>query len=62
MRKLLLKCQFAPGDIVMMTAAVRDLHRCYPRKFVTDVRTLCPGIWENNPARVDADYYISAER
>lgn len=43
------RCQFAPGDIVMLTAAVRDLHRCYPGQFVTDVRSLCPGIWENNP-------------
>ena len=25
----------APGDIVMLTAAVRDLHRCYPRRFLT---------------------------
>jgi len=32
-----------------MTAAVRDLHRCYPDQFQTDVRTLSPEIWENNP-------------
>jgi ADP-heptose:LPS heptosyltransferase len=49
MGKLILKCGFAPGDIVMLTAAVRDLHRCYPGKFLTDVRTACPGLWENNP-------------
>lgn len=33
----------------MLTAAVRDLHRCYPGRFVTDVRTSCSDIWENNP-------------
>ncbi len=33
----------------MLTAAVRDLHHCYPGRFATDVRTVCPGLWENNP-------------
>jgi ADP-heptose:LPS heptosyltransferase len=47
--KLILKSALAPGDIVMLTAAVRDLHRCYPRLYRTDVRTTCPGLWENNP-------------
>lgn len=49
MRRLILRNFQSPGDIVMLTAAVRDLHRCYPRQFVTDVRTPCPGLWENNP-------------
>src|SRR3954465_11344482 len=49
MRRLILKSHFSPGDIVMLTAAVRDLHRCYPGKFQTDVQTLFPEIWENNP-------------
>jgi ADP-heptose:LPS heptosyltransferase len=49
MKKLLLKCFLSPGDIVMLTAAVRDLHLCYPKQFVTDVRTACPELWENNP-------------
>ncbi|MBL9174338.1 MAG: hypothetical protein JNL10_12440 [Verrucomicrobiales bacterium] len=33
----------------MLTAAVRDLHRLNPGVFQTDVRTACPGIWDNNP-------------
>lgn len=33
----------------MLTAAVRDLHLCYPGKFLTDVRTPCPDLWLNNP-------------
>ncbi len=33
----------------MLTAAVRDLHLCYPGRFVTGVKTSCPEFWENNP-------------
>src|SRR5688572_9327102 len=47
--KLILKCGLSPGDIVMLTAAVRDLHLAYPHRFLTDVRTSCPELWENNP-------------
>lgn len=49
MRKLILSNYQSPGDIVMLTAAVRDLHRRYPDDFLTDVRTPCPALWENNP-------------
>jgi ADP-heptose:LPS heptosyltransferase len=48
MRKLILRNFLSPGDIVLLTAAVRDLHRCYPNEFVTDIRTSCPQLWENN--------------
>ena len=33
----------------MLTAAVRDLHLCYPGEFTTDVRTSCPALWLENP-------------
>jgi ADP-heptose:LPS heptosyltransferase len=49
MRKLILRNFLSPGDIVMLTAAVRDLHRAYPGGFITDVRTPCPDLWRNNP-------------
>lgn len=49
MTKLLLQCQLSPGDIVMLTAAVRDLHRLHPGRYLTDVRTSCPELWRNNP-------------
>jgi ADP-heptose:LPS heptosyltransferase len=49
MRKLVLSNDQSPGDIVMLTAAVRDLHQSYPGQFLTDVRTPCPDLWENNP-------------
>ena len=47
--RLILRNHQSPGDIVMLTAAVRDLHRYYPNRFQTDVRTPCPSLWENNP-------------
>jgi Mannosyltransferase putative/Glycosyltransferase family 9 (heptosyltransferase) len=47
--KLVLKNGYSPGDVVMMTAAVRDLHLGYPGRFLTDVRTACPELWEHNP-------------
>lgn len=49
MQRLILKCSLSPGDIVMLTAAVRDLHRSHPGRFVTDVRTTAEELWENNP-------------
>ena len=39
MRKIILKNNLSPGDLVMLTAAVRDLHLSYPGCFETDVRT-----------------------
>lgn len=47
--KLVLKCGLSPGDIVMLTAAVRDLHKTYPGRFLTAVETSMPEIWEHNP-------------
>ena len=49
MRKIILRNFQSPGDILMLTAAVRDLHRGHPGEFLTDVRTSCPPLWENNP-------------
>lgn len=47
--RLILRCGLSPGDVVTLTAAVRDLHRAYPGKFQTDVRTPAQQLWENNP-------------
>jgi hypothetical protein len=48
-QKLILRNFQSPGDIMMLTAAVRDLHRCYPGRFLTDVRTSCPELFRHNP-------------
>ena len=47
--KLFLKNNQSPGDVVMMTAAVRDLHKAHPGKFLTNVKTSCHDIWNHNP-------------
>jgi Glycosyltransferase family 9 (heptosyltransferase) len=38
-----------PGAVIMLTAAVRDLHLAFPGQFLTDVRTSAPPLWLNNP-------------
>src|SRR6185295_5378352 len=48
-QKLILRNFQSPGDILMLTAAVRDLHACHPGEFLTDVRTSCADLWLNNP-------------
>jgi len=39
----------SPGDITVLTGALKALHDQYPGRFLTDVRTPCPALWENNP-------------
>lgn len=48
-KKIIFRNHQGPGDIVMLTAAVRDLHINYPGKYITDVRTSSMHIWEGNP-------------
>ncbi len=48
-KRLVLRCFLSPGDLVVMTAAVRELHRQYPGRYLTDVRTSVGAIWEHNP-------------
>jgi len=47
--RLILKSFQSPGDIVMLSVAVRELHTAHPGRFQTDVRTSADAIWENNP-------------
>jgi ADP-heptose:LPS heptosyltransferase len=49
MRRLILRSHQSPGDILMLTAAVRDLHAAHPGQFQTDVRTSTDDLWLNNP-------------
>lgn len=46
---LVLCNRLAPGDILVMTNALRDLHKAFPGKYQTDVRTPCMEIFQNNP-------------
>jgi ADP-heptose:LPS heptosyltransferase len=46
--RLLLRNRQAPGDVLVLTAAVRDLHSAHPDAFRIAVDTAWPAIWENN--------------
>ena len=48
-RKIIFENPLCPGDITVSTAAIRDLHLSHPGKFITDVHSPCPAIFENNP-------------
>ena len=39
----------APGDLLMLTGAIRDLHACYPGKYLVDIKTPYQALLENNP-------------
>lgn len=49
MKKLRLTNRLSPGDVVLLTAAVRDLHKSLPGRFQTEVKTSGGAIWEHNP-------------
>lgn len=49
MRPIVFRSHQSPGDILMLTAAVRELHTAYPGQFQTDVRTSASNIWDHNP-------------
>lgn len=46
---LVLKTTQAPGDALVMTAAIHSLHRAHPGKFLTAIESEHPAIFENNP-------------
>ena len=48
-KKVLFMCDLPPGDLLMLSAAIRDLHLYYPGNFLTGVKCKFPEIWENNP-------------
>jgi len=59
-RKLILQSHLTIGDVIMLTAAVRDLHRICPGQFITDVRTGFPDLWAHNPYLTPLDPYDPA--
>lgn len=48
-RKLILRNQQSPGDLVMMLYAVTGLHAAFPKQYITDVRVSVPDIFKYNP-------------
>lgn len=49
MERLLLRHQRAPGDIIVMTALIRDLATAFPDKYHIAVDTTFKELWNNNP-------------
>lgn len=49
MKKIIFKSMMAPGDILMLQLAVRELHKCYPDQFQTDIVSPYPEITYGNP-------------
>ena len=47
--RLLLRNGYSPGDVLMLTAAVRDLNLAYPDRYQVAVDTACPDLWLENP-------------
>ena len=61
-RDLILTCGLCPGDVVMLTAAVRDLHLAHPGRYRTDVRTTAQSIWDHNPHVTHLDEHAPGVR
>ncbi len=59
-RPLLLVTEQAPGDAVVMTAAVHSLHRAHPDKYLTAVDSPWPEVFAHNPDVVPAESVPSA--
>jgi ADP-heptose:LPS heptosyltransferase len=62
--KLVFRAMVYPGDLLMLTSAIRDLHLAHPDRFLTDVDTTCEQIWHHNPFitsvdRVDTHRYLN---
>lgn len=47
--KVIFKQWQAPGDLLMLTVAIRDLHKMYPTLMETDVLSCYPEVFFNNP-------------
>lgn len=51
MKKIIFENPLAPGDILVSTCAIRDLHRAFPGEYLTDIRVPSGAeqIFENSP-------------
>ena len=47
--KRILQTALSPGDVITLTAAVRDLKTAYPHRLTLDGRTRFPDLWLGNP-------------
>jgi hypothetical protein len=47
--KIIIYNNLCPGDILAMSPAIEALHSQYPGRFITDVRSFHPNIYDHNP-------------
>ena len=57
-KKVKLVNRLSPGDVLVMSNTIRDLHKAHPGKYITDVESPCSAIYENNPyiTKLEGDY------
>jgi len=55
-RRLVLRNRLAPGDILVMSVAIRALYKAHGDKFMIDVETPCDDIFLNNPYLTKFDH------
>ncbi len=48
-RRITLRNHQSPGDLIVLSAALRDLHQIHPGQFQMALDSSCPAVWENNP-------------
>src|SRR3954466_2851260 len=48
-KKFIFDFHRAPGDVLMLTALVRDLKLTYGDRYLVDTTAKYPGLWYNNP-------------
>jgi len=48
-KKLILSNPLSPGDVLVMSTALRALHTAYPNEYQTDVRSPAQEIFQNSP-------------
>ena len=56
MKKILIINRLAPGDILIMTGAIRDLKLAFQDEYQIDVRTPCQYIFKYNPYITHFEY------
>lgn len=67
MKKVFIQQNQSPGDILMLTSAVRDLYAAHNDKFLINVKTTAMPLWDNNPyldrrvTKQNCDICIKAE-
>jgi len=49
-KRLIFHLNLSPGDTLVFTRALADLHTAYPGEFITDFRGTAPELFANNPS------------